>query len=139
MNKSEKRQVAEEFSKDAYFYYLREPNRNIFGGVYLKKVGDVWCRGMSLLSAKDKFDKQAARKYARRRLVHAICAKRNDFVVNPQAHESSQKLQEYFPQFFDYTAPRHMTIKTIRFAYKSRYNANLTPKEKELTYQEISV
>jgi hypothetical protein len=107
----------------AYFYYLRGENRHIFGGVCLKKVDNVWCRGISICSNRDKFDKDMAKKYARSRLLTAIHTKGDSLPVNPDASESSNKLYRYYTGlFYNYLA--HIT------AHKSKYGAILTDTEK---------
>ena len=109
----------------AYFYYLREEGRHIFGGVCLKKVDDVWCRGISLCGKKDRLDKDMAKKCARSRLLTAIHTKEDDLPVNPNASESSNKLYRYYTGLF-YNHLSHVA------AYKSKYNAQLLGIEKRM-------
>jgi len=118
----ERVKVAQEINKDTYFYYLREENRQIFGGACLKKVDGVWCRGISLCSNKDRFDKNAARGQAISRLMTAVATKANGFAVHPSIHQSTQKL------FKNYNFVNKIGFQ--EFCYKSRYNAELTNMEK---------
>lgn len=119
----ERVKLAKEINEDMYFYYLREENRQIFGGACLMKVDGVWCRGISLWSNKDEFDRKAAKRQARSRLMRAVNTKKDDFPVNPDAYESSKKLYKYYTLLF-YNDTKHTT------AYKSKYNAELTDMEK---------
>jgi len=121
--RAERVRVAKEFNNDMYFYYLRCEDRQIFGGVCLKKVDGVWCRGISLWSGKDKFDRNASKRQARSRLMRAIKTKQDDFPVNPEAYEPSYKLYRYYTQLF-YNFLEHIT------AHKSKYDAKLTDTEK---------
>ena len=123
MNKQDK--LIKDFG--AYFYYLREEGRHIFGGVCLKKVDDVWCRGISLCGNKDKLDKDLAKKYARSRATTAAYAKESDLPVNPDGAEASNKLYRYYTEFFS-TVPGKCQVA----AYKSQYDAKLLDIEKRM-------
>ena len=121
--RKERARESQELNKDMYFYYLREKDRQIFGGVCLKKVDGVWCRGISLLSTKDRFDKDTAKRVARSRLMRAINTKEDDFPVNHEASEPSYLLYHYY-QGFVYKISGGGSI------HKSKYNAELTDAEK---------
>jgi len=120
----ERVKAAEEINKDTYFYYLRDDNRQIFGGVCLKKVDGVWCRGISLWSDKGQLDKKAIKKWARSRLVKAVMTKEDDFPVNIVAHDSCKKLFNQYTTFFN---QRHDGVT----AMKSKYDVVLTAAEKQ--------
>jgi hypothetical protein len=111
----------------AYFYYLRGENRHIFGGVCLKKVDNVWCRGISICSNRDKFDKDMAKKYARSRATTACYAKESNLPVNPEASEASYKLYRHYTQLFS-SVPGKCQVA----AYKSQYGAKLLDIEKRM-------
>jgi len=112
--------ISEQFNNDLHFYYLRDKNRQIFGGACLKLVDGVWCRGISLWSTNDKFDRNESRRQARKRLMRAAFTKKDDLPVNASAHESAKKLMENYPSFF-----------SDDFGFKVRYGANLTEAEKQ--------
>ena len=116
-------------NEDMYFYYLRDENRYIFGGVCLKKVDGFWCRGISLLSTNDQFDKPTAKRQARKRLIRAAITMENDLPVNPDSYESCKKLWRYYIGFFH----RHIGDKTFYVkAHKVQYNAQLTKGENRM-------
>ena len=107
---------------EKFFYYLRDNGNHIFGGVCLKKVDGVWCRGITLWAeGLDQFDKDECKRQAEKRLIHAAFSKKDDYQVNPGTSPSSTKLINYYPEFF-----------TKDQGFKSRYGANLTEKEKEI-------
>ena len=109
-----------------YFYYLRDINRHPIGGVCLKKVDSVWCRGVSVCSMDDKFDKDEARKKARSRLIHAMFAKKSDYRSRPN-RSSTDRAFYYVPpesQFFSVDP------------YKSMYDAHLSIKEMDIVEEE---
>jgi len=107
---------------DVYFYYLRQPNRQIFGGVCLKKADGVWNRGVSICSIKDQFDKNICKRLAYKRLMKAIGAK--------QAGLPVKRLNCSCNKMFEYGSNHSGTGELL---YKSRYNASLTKVEQEIT------
>jgi hypothetical protein len=120
----ERVEAAKEINKDTYFYYLRDDKRQIFGGVCLKKVDGVWCRGISLWSDNGPFnaDKKTIKKWARSRLIKAIMTKKDNDLSNVIAcngRRVSKKLSKFYPSFF-----------IDDYGFKSRYNAHLTVAEK---------
>lgn len=117
-----------------YFYYLRDDKNMIFGGVALKKNGDVWCRGITLWAeGMDTFDRKECRRQAMKRLTHAYFSEKDDFRINislktvaPQKYRSSGiKLRKFYPSFF-----------VDDDGFKSRWNAHLTEKEQEIVKDE---
>ena len=120
--RKERVEAAKEINKDTYFYYLRDENRQIFGGACLKKVDGVWCRGISLWSDNGQLDKKTIKKWAKNRLVKAVMTKRdNDIsnVINWDGRIVSKKLSKFYPSFF-----------INDYGFKSRYDAHLTDAEK---------
>ena len=112
----------------AYFYYLREEGRHIFGGVCLKKDAEgVWSRGISLCSNKDRLDKDMAKKCARSRATTASMKKESDLPVNPDSCETSNKLYRYYTQFFSSVPGKCQVV-----AYKSEYGVKLLDIEKRM-------
>jgi len=103
---------------EMYFYYLRNTNRQIFGGVCLKKSDGKWCRGISLWSPRDRFDRNVAKRLARKRLMKAIFTKKDDLPVSISADRKSCS-NTYFYYGKD-------------FMLKSRYNVELTEQEKQI-------
>lgn len=112
-----------------YFYYLRDEKNQPFGGVCLKKVDGVWCRGMSLCSAKDRFDRNAAKGQSYSRLIKAATTKKDDFPIR-NLNESPNKLTQYYGFIND--------IGFKEFSYKARYNAVLSTKEIEIVKESMT-
>jgi len=106
-----------------YFYYLRDEGRQIFGGACLKKIDDKWCRGISLLSSLDKFDKNLSKKIARSRLMKAVFAKQNSYPI----HRTKSPCNKLYMNY-----PHINKIGFQEFGYKSRYDAELTEEEKRI-------
>jgi len=108
-------------TNDVYFYYLRDRNRQIFGGAALKRHNGVWCRGITLWASHlDKFSKCECKRQATKRLVHAIHTRSDDYPIN---YLNSDR--NVVCKFFDY-------YPFLATEYKSKYAANLTNQEQEL-------
>ena len=105
-----------------YFYYLREPNRQIFGGVCLKKIDNIWSRGISICSTSDRFDKNTCRRLAYKRLMQAMGTKQGGLPIKSY-RPSCKKMYEY-----NYKINGGLELK-----YKCFYDARLTKLEQEIT------
>jgi len=121
--RKERVKAAKESNEEMYFYYLRGLDRHIFGGACLKKVDGVWCRGISLCSTKDQFDRNAAKGQSYGRLRKATVTQKDDFPIT-NLNESPMKLTRHY-DFIN-------NIGFKEFSYKARYNAVLTTKEKDI-------
>lgn len=127
--REERRKQMTDFRQNGeiYFYYLRDDKNQIFGGAALKKTNNVWCRGISLWADSiDKFSREECRRQAVKRLIHAAMSHTDDFPASKNARPPAKKLQQFYPSFFNKDD-----------GFKSRYNATLTDKEKEITKEEV--
>ena len=117
--------AADEVLKNAYFYFLRDNKNQIFGGAYIYKDKETWCRGISLWAdALDAFDRDECRRVAKKRLMRAVLGRKNDYPINFERGESTKKLSKfYFTPYGNYDKD---------FTFKAARGVTLTPKEKEM-------
>jgi len=122
--------------KSAYYYYLRDRNRQPFGCVCIGPNENLgYSRGVSLCSTHDTFVKRTARKISRSRCVHAIKTQQNSFKINYTSLTTYNgfSIKDSIAKLYksDIIPPPH------KFIFKSEYNVNLTPFEYEIIKDEV--
>jgi hypothetical protein len=88
-------------------------------------------RGIALCAAQDSFVKKLARKLARSRCVHALMTQKTSMDINYDAQLDKNKYP--ISRLFDC---KEIIPPPYLFAFKSEYDANLTPYEYEIIKDE---
>ena len=132
-------------SNDIHVYYLRDTNRKPYATIAIKKTEDsVWCRGVSICSVDDPFNKRIGKQIAIDRLNKAINTKKSDIIKEYMGNEplylhKSATIDKYIEQM-DVLAGDNVyeNVKNYKIEYKSAYDAKLTKYEDRIANKPLT-